>query len=404
MTVPMRVLVVGPSWVGDMVMAQSLCKALHQHYPHVLIDVLAPAWSLPLLDHMPEVHASFCLPFEHGQLALRERWKLGRTLRKRYDRAIVLPNSWKSAIVPFSAAIPRRTGWVGELRYGLLNDLRYLDRQRLPMTVQRFVALATAQPTDQTGSGYQAFCKYAKRLLTPTLFFFSKRGRRPASALLPKKATPQQPTQPYWVNPCAATSAIPPIIPPSLAVCATRAAKVLQHHQLELSPDQRVLVLCPGAAYGPAKRWPEVSYAAVASHWLAQGWAVWLLGSAQDQTVCATINAQTQQACVDFSGHLVLAETIALLSYATAVVSNDSGLMHVAAALNRPVVALYGSTDPQMTPPLHTRQRILYLGLSCSPCFQRDCPLGHLACLQQLSVTQVLAALHELVNEPAPLT
>ena len=138
------VLIVGPSWVGDMVMAQSLFKALRTNAPDAPIDVLAPGWSLPLLARMPEVRQGVQMALGHGRLALTERWRLGRSLRGRYSRAILLPNSWKSAIVPYAAGIPRRTGWLGEMRYGLLNDIRRLDRQRFPMTVQRFVALAGA--------------------------------------------------------------------------------------------------------------------------------------------------------------------------------------------------------------------------------------------------------------------
>lgn len=330
------ILVAGPTWVGDMVMAQSLFQALRQRQPQVQIDVLAPAWSLPLLKYMPQVRAGICSPFVHGQLGLRARWALGKSLRGQYEQAITLPNSWKSALVPWAARIPQRTGWLGEARWGLLNDVRRLNKQRLPQMVQRLVALA--QPPGATG--------------------------------------------------------VPEVSPPQLQVTEAAVLAVLQQHPLVISAP--VLALCPGAAYGPAKRWPAASYAALAQHWLRQGGVVWLFGSGQDQPVCAEIQQQTSSVCADLSDRLNLAETVALLSVATVVVSNDSGLMHVAAALNRPVVALYGSTSPAFAPPLNQRHRIFYLNLACSPCRRRECPLGHLACLQQIDVASVWDAVQEL--------
>lgn len=335
----MLILVVGPAWVGDMVMAQSLFQALRQCEPRVQIDVLAPAWSLPLLMHMPQVRAGICSPLVHGQLGLRQRWALGRSLRGQYNQAIVLPNAWKSAIVPWAARIPQRTGWLGEGRWGLLNDVRRLDVQRLPQMVQRFVALA--QP--------------------------------------------------------AGVTAVPVISPPQLQVAESAVRSALQQYRLAVSAP--VLALCPGAAYGPAKRWPAASYAALAQRWQRQQGDVWLFGSEQDQAVCAEIQQYSGSACTDLSGRLNLTETVALLSVTTMVVSNDSGLMHVAAALNRPVVALYGATSPAFAPPLNQCHKIIYLNLACSPCRKRECPFGHLACLQQMTVAQVWNAVQELAAE-----
>lgn len=326
-------LVVGPSWVGDMVMAQSLFKVLKARAPERAIDVLAPGWSLPLLERMPEVRAGIEMPLGHGRLALGERWRLGRALRGRYEEAILLPNSWKSAVVPWAARIPRRTGWRGEMRYGLLNDLRRLDKSKLTMTVQRFVALA----------------------LEP-------------GELLPK------------------------IPPPALEVEPADLAAALAAHGLEKPAGTRLLALCPGAEYGPAKRWPEEKYGELAQEYLHRGWQVWLFGSEKDRPVCDNI-AALAAGCVNLAGRTTLAQAVDLLSLADAVVSNDSGLMHVAAALDRPLVALYGSSDPGFTPPLNARHEILHLGLECSPCFQRECPKGHLRCLREIAVSEVVAAL-----------
>ncbi len=329
-----RILIVGPSWVGDMVMAQSLFKLLKARAPNAIIDVLAPAWTEPLLARMPEVRRAISLPLGHGDLSLSLRWRLGRSLRaSAYTRAIVLPNSFKSALVPFAAGIPRRTGFLGECRFALLNDVRRLHKVALPRTVDRFIALGL-----ESGEA-------APAIPMPALKTKPQDGHAALARL--RQAVPQAP----------------------------------------------VLALCPGAEYGPAKRWPAPYYAEVANAKLAQGWQVFLLGSSKDAPVTAQVQALTQGRCLDLAGHTSLAEAIDLMALAAAVVSNDSGLMHVAAALGRPVVALFGSSDPGHTPPLSAKAQVLYLSLSCSPCFARECPLGHLRCLKDLSPARVLAAL-----------
>ena len=333
------ILVVGPSWVGDMVMAQSLFMMLRATRPNCLIDVLAPGWSLPLLERMPEVRAGIDMPLGHGQLQLGARYRLGRLLHdQHYHQAIVLPNSLKSALVPWWAKIPLRTGYVGELRYGLLNDARRLHKQALRMTVQRFVALGL------------------------------ERG-----APLPD-----------------------PIPSPRLAISERGVQAALAHHGLNLNHNQPMLALCPGAEYGPAKRWPEEYYAELAREYLGRGWRVWLFGSHKDREVCAAINAKAGGGCVDLAGKTSLGEAIDLMSLAGMVVSNDSGLMHVAASLRKPLMAIYGSSDPGFTPPLNEQARVLSLGLECSPCFKRECPLGHLNCLRELKPAAVLQSMREL--------
>ena len=326
-------LIVGPSWVGDMLMAQSLFMALAARHPGLQLDVLAPAWSHGILARMPEVRRALVAPFAHGRFGLMERWRLGRELAKEgYDQAIVLPNSWKSALLPFFAGIPLRTGYLGEFRHGLLNDKRRLDRRAMPRLVQRYSALAA-----------------------------------------PAGNVPAPPPQPRLrVDPEAQSA--------SLA-------------RLGLTREQPILALCPGAEFGPAKRWPEAHYAAVARAKLEQGWQVWLFGSAKDQAVTAEINQLAGDACNNLAGQTSLEETVDLLACAAAVVSNDSGLMHIAAAVDVPLVAVYGSTDPGYTPPYSDKARVVRLGLDCSPCFKRECPLGHLDCLNKLGPERVLEAL-----------
>ena len=334
-----KILVIGPAWVGDTVMAQTLFTLLKQQDPTAIIDVLAPAHSVQVLLRMPEINQCFVSPFSHGSLNLRERFKLGRTYQAAgYQQAFTLPNSFKSALIPFFAGIPKRTGWLGEYRYGLLNDARKLDKARYPLMVERFAALA-----------------------------FPKDSPLPANLPWPHLQTTQE-----------------------------SVAAALKKYTVAKVSGQPILALCPGAEFGPAKRWPIEYFSQVAQQKLKEGWAVWLFGSPKEQQCGVDIQALCQNQCVDLIGKTKLVDTIDLLSCADAVVANDSGLMHISAALNKPLVVVYGSTDPGFTPPLSKNVEILSLKLPCSPCFQRECPLEHLNCLKQLTPDKVLASIDTL--------
>lgn len=343
-----KILIVGPAWVGDMVMAQTLFKLLHQRMPGCQIDVVAPPATAPLLSRMPEIKNAWVIAAKHKEFGWHSRYSLGMQLREqKYDQAIVLTNSWKSALVPFIAGIPKRTGWIGEQRWGLLNDIRRLDKEALPLMIQRFAALAFPRNTDwKTFSADNNF----NSLPWPTL-----------------KVEPQQQQD------------------------------ILKQFNIEPS-SQPILALCPGAEFGPAKRWPSEYYAEVAKTYLARGWAVWVFGSPKEQDAADHIMEYTKNQCVSFVGKTKLIEAIDLMSLATAVVSNDSGLMHIAAALERPLVVVYGSTSPKFTPPLTDLAKILSLNLSCSPCFQRECPLIHMKCLRDLMPQQVITELDQLIT------
>lgn len=318
-----KILIVGPSWVGDMMMAQVLFQLLRQQNPDCELHVLAPKWSEALLSCMPEINKSIVLPFGHGELQLKKRFQFAKQLRaEKYDQAIVLPNSLKSALIPYWANIPKRTGWLGEYRFGLLNDVRYLDKKQLPKMVERFAALA-----------------------------FSKNTVLPANLPTPK-----------------------------LTIQKNNLAK----------PAQPLLILCPGAEFGSAKCWPPKHYAAVANQKLSEGWAVWILGSPRDSKIAEEIQQKTNQRCHNLAGKTTLAEAVDLLSLAKVVIANDSGLMHIAAALDCFVIALYGSTSPNFAPPLSANAKILTLNLDCQPCRQRECPLKHHHCMELLSPEWVL--------------
>lgn len=334
-----KYLIVGPSWVGDMVMAQSLFIDIKQREPECHIDVLAPAWTGALLDRMPEVTDLIAGNFNHGKLSLGDRIRLGKSLRSHgYTDAILLPNSLKSALVPAIAKIPKRTGFVGEQRWGFLNDIRKLNKQAIPMTVQRFVALGLDNGAD-----------------------------------------------------VRSVSSVPV---PKLVVDDLAAAEVLVKNKLDVNSS--ILVLCPGAEFGPSKQWPITHYAELASHYLDKGWQVWQLGSDKDLQSCQELDAITGHKTRVLAGKTSLPQAIDLMSFASLVVANDSGLMHIAAALQKPLVAIYGSTDPGHTPPLSKNHKIARLALDCSPCFKRECPLTHLNCLQDMAPSQVIALAESL--------
>ncbi len=323
---PEKILILGPAWVGDMVLAQSLFKSLKKNHPECQIDVAAPAWTLPLLERMPEVTKAISLPFKHGEFAFWKRIQFGKSLRNQgYTQAIILTNSLKSALLPFAAKIPQRTSFLGEMRYGLINDIRLLDKTKLPRTVDRFVSLGLAK-----------------------------------NSVMPKK-----------------------ISNPQLSADKKNAIATLERLGKE-KPRNKVLCLCPGAEYGEAKRWPAEYYAEVANAALKNGWEVWLFGSDKDVPVTNAINDLSGHQCLNLGGKTKLGEAIDLMSLCDTVISNDSGLMHVAAALGKKLIAIYGSSDPHHTPPMSSKAVIEYLGLECSPCFERVCPLGHLNCLKQI--------------------
>ncbi|NND82973.1 MAG: lipopolysaccharide heptosyltransferase II [Gammaproteobacteria bacterium] len=328
-----KYLIVGPSWVGDMVMAQCLFHALKQRNVDCQIDVLAPAWTAALIDRMPEVRRLVPADFQHGKLSIGERIKLGRELRAEgYEQAIVLPNSLKSALVPWLAGVSTRTGFVGEMRYGLLNDHRKLDKSRLPMTVQRFISLG--------------------------------------------------------LDPSAAPVAINDITAPKLSSDRDQQWQLRKAHGLD---DQRpLLALCPGAEFGSSKKWPAQHYAELVRYYSSEGWQVLLLGSANDIDDCAAINDACENLALSLAGETELTEAIDLIACCNLVISNDSGLMHIAAALQVPLVAIYGSTDPGHTPPLSHNHSIAKIEIDCSPCFERQCPLSHHRCMQDLLPAQVI--------------
>jgi heptosyltransferase-2 len=335
-----NVLVVAPAWIGDLLMAGPLLRALGEVGGH-RVTVLAPPATRPLVSRLPGVTAGRLAPLAHGRLQLRTRLRLAAGLRReRFDAAVVLPNTFKAALPPFLARIPLRAGYLGEQRRGLLNRVLPLDPERTPRLVDRYLRLAGTVDPALAGADADA--------LRPRLIVDPRGRDRALDRLAPER-------------------------------------------------DGPVLALAPGAEFGPAKRWPPRHFAAVARAQLDRGGSVWLLGGRGDRPAAAAILAELPQAlrsrCTDLTGRTGLTEAVDLLSLCDRAVTNDSGLMHVAAAVGVPLVAVFGSTSPAYTPPATDRAVVERLGLACSPCFERTCPLGHTDCLEQLGPERVLAAL-----------
>ena len=326
-------------------MSQSLYITIKKLHPDAIIDVMAPAWCKPILERMNEVNRAIEMPIGHGEFNFLGRRAIGKQLKsEQYTHAYILPNSAKSALIPWFAGIPTRIGWKGEMRYGLLNDLRP-NKKSFQYMVERYVALAHPRTEMVDSSSLGGLDQ------------------------LPK---------------------------PSLTINAEIQAQTLAKFNLDATKP--ILGLCPGAEFGPAKQWPVEHYANVANSLIQQGYQVWLFGSAKDKDTTASIKSlvdqENQAAVFNLAGETSLIGVVDLLAACKTVVSNDSGLMHVAAAVGCHVVGVYGSTSPKYTPPLAQKVDIVHTDIDCRPCFKRECPLGHLKCLKELKPSQVIDKLN----------
>ncbi len=334
-----RILVVGPSWVGDMVMAQTLFKSLVRTRPGIAIDVMAPPATISLVSRMPEVDRGLLFDMAHGELGWSYRRTFANQLKySHYQQVIVLPNSAKSALVPFFAGIEKRTGFLGEYRYFLLNDIRLLNKNQMPRMVDRFLALGDE--------------------------------KLPVSIRYPVLTTDGKNQQD----------------------CLTR---------LELDVTRPVFAICPGAEFGDAKKWPTEHYAQLANKAIDRGMQVWIFGSPADLAVAEDIEGAIEmpEFCDNLTGRTTILDVVDLLALARLAASNDSGLMHIAAAVGVETAVIYGSTSPDFTPPLTEKHHILRESIACSPCFKRDCPLGHKHCLTQLEPIRLEPILDSVMSQ-----
>ena len=377
----MKILIIGPSWVGDSVISQSLFKLIHMKLKDVEIHVLAPKWTIDIYERMEEVSKTILMPFGHGELKFKERVKLGRSLSsKKYDQAIILPNSLKSSLVPFFADIPTRTGWKGEMRYFLLNDIRKLNKNTHPRMVDRFVALGL-KDSDQLPSDI-----------------------------------------PY----------------PQLMGNEKNTCRLSEAHGFRTSSLFPIISLCPGAEFGPSKRWPSEYYAEVAKEFLSKGWNIILLGSQNDVPIGKEIDkylptdlevqigirAPTylkktrvepirEHRFLNLIGKTKLVDAVDILKISEFVVSNDSGLMHIAAAcsnykkeIKRPgfptnyphLLALFGPSSPEFTPPLNYNSKVIRKTEGYSKVRKGSDPNGYHKSLLGIKPDEVIECLNEMIN------
>lgn len=337
-------LIMGPSWIGDMIMAQSLYKLLVSRNSEIEIHVVAPPWSISVLERMPEVAKAFELPVVHGELGLSKRWALGRSLRREgYQQAIVLPRSLKPSLIPFFASIPIRTGFSYKWRdrIGLINDRRLRDPVYLHQTVKKYVFL----------------------------------GLDPEEGQLPSIPNPQ------------------------LDVDGSNLRAIIE--RLGLNLEMETVALMPGAEHGMAKRWPGEHYAELASRLAGVGLQVWILGSEKERGLGDVVSRSANHPNVkNLCGKTSLTDAIDLLSVVRVAVTNDSGLMHVAAAVKTHVVGIYGSSSPDFTPPLTDKKDVFHLGLECSPCYSMECPLSHFRCMKEILVDEIFSSVITVLGAP----
>jgi heptosyltransferase-2 len=348
------ILIIAPNWIGDAVMTQPLLASIKALYPNTHIDVLASTWVAPIYRACSEVNEVIEAPFEHQQLQWGLRKQLAKQIAvKQYQACFVLPNSFKSALIPWLANIPLRIGYRGEMRFGLINlALDNPSKVNRPPMLQHYLAL---------------------------------------SQLLNDQAT-------------ESLSSVGNKMTPRLNV-STDAKQSIERKLLSANinlagSNSEIYILCPGAEYGITKRWPTEHFATVASELISSNPSshIILLGSQGDQALGQEIASQAEHASHihNWCGSTSLDEAIALIGMSKVVISNDSGLMHVAAALSTPQVAIFGSSDPAHTPPLSEKAKVIWLNLPCSPCHKKECPLGHLKCLKDILPEQVLATLNTL--------
>jgi len=329
-------LVIAPQWIGDAVMTEPLLRRLQARGERLTVGALP--WVAPVYRAMPQVAEVIEFPFAHGGLQFKARTSLARQMKGRFDTAYVCPNSLKSALLPFLASIPKRVGYLGEARVGLLTH-----RLSNPSKGQR----------------------------PPMVAFYSA---------LSGEADVAQDSPRLRLDDGQIDQAL--------------AAMGLQRGAFH--------VFAPGAEYGPAKRWPAAHFAELAAQ---LDLPVVLLGSAKESALCEEIatpvNAVRAGKCLNLAGRTSLTRAFCAIAGAHSTVSNDSGLMHVAAAFGVRQVAIFGSSSPLHTPPLNERASVLWLKndpayqppLDCAPCFARQCPLGHTRCLRDVDAARVLSAL-----------
>lgn len=324
-----NILVIGPGWIGDLIISIALINALKEREEKVNIDILVNSNLSNIAKMIPKVRNVISSETQHGSLSLSHRIKLGLRIKtENYSECYILPNSLKSALIPLFANIPKRIGYLGEFRYGLIN------RTMLPVDRSRGMVNKYLNLIDTT---YNA--KYRPQIVLNSSLSINNKFNLP----------------------------------------------------------KNYIVLCPDAEYGPSKRWPAEKWRDLARS-LSKKSTVVIVGI--DKTIRDKLEEIASKKIINLMSKTSIEEVVQVLNSSKTVVTNDSGLMHVAAALNKKVIALYGSSSPSYTPPLidDSKRAIIYKNLDCSPCFKRICPLGHTKCLNNISVNDVEQSIKSLQN------
>ena len=331
-----NILIITPNWLGDQIMAQSLYIALKKRHTSCQIDVVTSEKFKGLYQRMPEINNILIFENKHNKLDLKKRWLFSKKIRKKsYSLAIILPLSLKATLIPFFAGIKKRRAWSNQ-RYGLINESQPLDQKKHTHSalkqVEQYLAL-------------QKFPFEIKKKFIPKL----KESKDKQETILKK---------------------------------------------FKINTQQKILICCPGSAYGPSKQWPLHHLKDLCVHYLEKNWEIILLGTEKEKEICQNIKKncpKVKNLCMKTK----LEDVIDLMSTATWIISNDSGLMHLAAATQQKQIAIFGSSSPLFTPPLNKNAHIIFQNLNCSPCFKRVCPLKHNECLETISSEQVIKKIHE---------
>lgn len=342
-----RILIIAPNWIGDAVMSQPLLARIKTNHPDAQIDVLASKWVAPIYRACMQVNQVIEANLEHKQLQWKLRKDLAKQMQeKQYEVCFVLPNSFKSALIPWLANIPLRVAYRGEMRFGLINlSLENPSRVNRPPMAKHYLALGSLLEDAELSPNFES------------------------------------------TNPV-------------LQVPLTAKQLVINKLDTASIEQKAIYVLCPGAEYGPSKRWPTEHFAKLAQDLISSdvNTRIILLGSKGDYALAQSIvaTAGVPPNIYNWCGDTSLDEAIALIGMSKALISNDSGLMHIGAALQVPQVAIFGSSDPHHTPPLSKKAKVLWLNLPCSPCHKRECPLGHLKCLKDILPVNVFTSIQTL--------
>ena len=320
-----KLLIIPQNWLGDIVMSQTLLKRIKSENPNTVIDILVNSTFKSLVERMPEISKAVILDCGHKELGLLKRLNLARRIKGNYDQSIVLSRSIKSALIPFFAKIPIRTGELGESRYILINDLKKFTKEDRRKTAFRYVSM------------------------------FSKKEE-----VLDEKYYPSLQSDPENIE--------------------------ILSDKYKLNLDKKIIIFAPGAAFGPSKMWPVEKFKELGEK-LNKDFFILILGSNNEKNIGDKI--VTNKNMINLCGETSITDAVDLMHISEFCVSNDSGLMHLASATNTKSISIYGATSPELTPPLTSNKEIHYRGISCSPCFEKKCKYGHYNCLVEIQADDV---------------